>query len=494
MAYFVLLPQKGLTEESAVLSAWHVEEGDQVKEGDDLFDIETGKATFSVESETAGTVLEIIAKEGQEIPIKSVVCVIGSKGETYTLPGSENAVPEVLAPQQDSVTFVLMPQKGLTEESAVLSAWHVKRGDQVKEGDILFDIETGKATFSVESEAAGTVLQTIGNEGDEIPIKSVVCVIGPKEAKYSLPQQNSQVQNKASLPEETKPQTAPPLPDGNGRIFISPPARILAEQLGIDIRTVIPSGEENRITVDDVKQAAQKRENSKPDENAVAEYRVVKNSNIRKITARNMMRSLQGMAQFTLHSYFDATSILSLREKYKEDNIDISLSSMIVFAISRTILAYPELNAHFTEEETKLFSDVHVGVAVDTKNGLIVPTVFEANKKSLPQISGQIKSLAQKCRDDKIMPDEITGGTFTISNLGAANITYFTPIIVPPQTAILGVGNIEYKPMLSDRRITFLPSMNVSLTIDHRAVDGAPAARYLKILCGVLEDFTSILT
>ena len=393
--------------------------------------------------------------------------------------------------------FVLMPQKGLTEESAILAAWHVKKGDNVKEGDFLFDVETGKATFGVESQVAGTVLEILAEEGDEIPIKAVVCVIGSEGETYTVPGAKPEPEASdtkieetgAQVSVETKAPQAQSSPDGGSeRISISPRARALAKQFGIDIETVSPSSG-NRITAEDVQKAVKMQVDAavaEPDE-----YRIVKHSHIRKVTARNMMNSVQGMAQFTLHTYFDASNILSLREKYKADGLEISLNDMIVYAVSRTILDYPELNAHYNENEMKLFSDAHLGIAVDTNAGLIVPTLFKANQKSLSQISEEIKSLAEKCREEKITPEELSGGAFTISNLGGLNITMFTPIIVPPQTAILGVGCVEYKGSCPDGgKLRFFPAINLSLTIDHRAVDGAPAARYLKALCKILDDFS----
>ena len=501
MADFVLLPQKGLTEESAIITSWYVKEGDAVKKGDVLFDIETGKAIFTVESETDGTVLKRLAEEGDELPIKSVVCVIGAEGEAYSLPGAppaddeppkETSLHKIDVPPAENVppdvTFVRMPQKGLTEESAVLAAWHVKEGDAVKKGDELFDIETGKATFTVESEADGTVLETAGNAGDEIPIQTVVCVIGPPGASYTMPARAEEATRSPAEAEEKTP--APTEPQGKTegisprRISISPRAKALAAQYGIDIGTLKPTGADGRISVEDVEQAA------KTCGPAASGFSTVKNTPVRRAIARNMAASLQSMAQFTLHTDFDASAVLAVLDAHKKSGADISMSGLIVYAVSQTILAHPAMNAHFSEEETKIYSAVNVGVAVDTPGGLLVPVITGAEKKNLRQISDELRFLADRCRNGTIGPDEMNGGTFTISNLGSAGITHFTPIIVPPQTAILGVGRVDERLRKSDGTIEAYPSMGLSLTIDHRAVDGAPAARWLGALCKFLEVMT----
>jgi len=447
--------------------------------------------------------------------------------------------------------LILMPQKGLTEESAILSYWHVKKGDVVKEGDYLFDIETGKATFSIESEVAGTVLETIGGEGDEILVKSVVCVIGKPGESYDIPGRapaapaateapvmasKAQVQENAAptpaVPAQV-PMVAPirtpvivpsPVSDvgSSDRLFASPKARALAVEKGIDLAMVIPTGPNGRITRDDVLRAAAGEIAVRPSTLPVPaadhsltparpaaptasatsaggdDCTVVKNSTIRKVIARNMHQSLQSMAQLTLHAFFDASSLLEVKERLKarseaQGRPGITINDMIVHAVSRTILDFPALNAHYNDETTTLFHNAHIGVAVDTKAGLMVPTIFMANRLSLRQISETAKSLAKECQEGRATPQMLSGATFTTTNLGALRVAAFTPVIAPPQTAILGIGCIDYKVKPQDGQFVHYPAIGLSLTFDHRAVDGAPAARFLKALCENLEDYVSLL-
>jgi len=251
-------------------------------------------------------------------------------------------------------------------------------------------------------------------------------------------------------------------------------------------------------------------------------FTVVRNTNIRKVIARNMHQSLQQMAQLTLFASFDATSLLEVRDRLKarsavkaaagsagaaagatsgagagadaRSSVNITINDMIVFAVSRTILDFPTLNAHFDDENTTLFHDAHIGVAVDTRNGLIVPTVFNANRLSLRQIAETAKQLATACQEGKATPQMLAGATFTTTNLGALRIEAFTPVIAPPQTAILGIGCIDYKVRKEGDAFVHYPAISLSLTFDHRAVDGAPAARFLKALCERLEDYLGLLT
>ena len=452
--------------------------------------------------------------------------------------------------------LILMPQKGLTEESAILSYWHVKKGDVVKEGDYLFDIETGKATFSIESEVAGTVLETIGAEGDEILVKSVVCVIGKPGESYDIPGRAPAAAPAASAVSASAgksvsepvaaaqvPMVAPvrtpvvvPSPaaesGASDRLFASPKARALAVEKGIDLALVIPTGPNGRITRDDVLRAAAGEIAIRPStlpvpaaDHALATAKtgavapvaaittssaasaasadgddctVVKNSTIRKVIARNMHQSLQSMAQLTLHAFFDATSLLEVKDRIKirseaQGRPGITINDMIVHAVSRTILDFPALNAHYNDETTTLFHNAHIGVAVDTKAGLMVPTIFMANRLSLRQISETAKSLANECQEGRATPQMLSGATFTTTNLGALRVAAFTPVIAPPQTAILGIGCIDYKVKPRDGQFVHYPAIGLSLTFDHRAVDGAPAARFLKALCENLEDYVSLL-
>ncbi|MEA5001974.1 MAG: dihydrolipoamide acetyltransferase family protein [Christensenella sp.] len=403
-------------------------------------------------------------------------------------------------------SFILMPQKGLTEESVIMGEWHVKRGDVVSEGDILFEIETGKATFPVESDASGTVLETIGEPGDEIRVREVVCVIGEPGESYQIPgkeepvQEEKQVEASAvAAPAQVQSLKAEAAP--TGRIFASPIVRRLAKEKGADLTMVTPSGPNGRIIRADLekylKESPALCTASIPA--AQTEERVIAHTHIRKIIADNMMRSIHGMAQLTMAAEIDATQMLAYRRQMKE-KADIlpyagaTLNDMMVFALSRTLLEFPECNAHYKEDGLHVFSDANIGISVDTERGLMVPTVAQANRKSLGAISRETKELIAGCKAGSLDPAKLSGGTFTLTNLGTTGITVFTPIINPPQVAILGVGTVCYRQRIEDEALVTYPCMTLSLTIDHRAVDGAPAARFLQALTKRLENFPLILS
>ena len=229
------------------------------------------------------------------------------------------------------------------------------------------------------------------------------------------------------------------------------------------------------------------------------EFETVKNTGIRKAIAKNMHESLSSMAQLTLTAYFDATAIFKYREMIKQNREklgypNVSINDMILFALSRTVLDYPIFNAHYSDKETKIFHRVHLGVATDTERGLMVPTLPNADLKSLNMISREAKALSAACRDNTITPAQLTGGTITVTNLGNNNISGFTPVINPPQTCIVGVGSPEWRVRPGkDGEVEMYRAMAICLTIDHRAVDGAPAAKFLNDFCRRLESFTLLL-
>ena len=405
-------------------------------------------------------------------------------------------------------TVITMPQQGLTEESSVIAEWYVKEGDTVSVGMPLFAIETGKATFDVESEAAGTVLGIFAAEGDDVPIKAPVCVIGEPGEAFERPQSTSPAS--AAVPAEVE-KTEVPLPvqpvvtkPQVESIFASPRAKAAAGRAGVDWHQAVPTGAEGRVIERDIfaltagrgKAAEVVKETA---DETDAEFEIMKNSGIRKVIAQNMHDSLAGMAQLSMTAYFDATELFAFRAKVKAMGEklgypNISINDMILFAVSRTVLDHPLFNAHFSDAETKIFHRVHLGVATNTERGLMVPTLFNANLKSLNTISREAKTLSAACRENTVKPDQLKGGTITVTNLGNNDISSFTPVINPPQTAIIGVCSPEWRVRPGkDGEIEMYRAMGISLTFDHRAVDGAPAAAFLHDFCQRLENFPLLL-
>ncbi len=414
------------------------------------------------------------------------------------------------------VNGVLMPKAGITVESCIIGKWRKAVGDRVAVGDILFDYETDKASFECESTAGGELLEIFFQDGDEVPCLVNVCAIGTKGEDCASLRPVGTTPAAPSAPAEEAPgvraELTPSAPAGTGAP-VSPRARKLAETAGVDAAQAAGTGPNGRIIERDVRrlmsEGAPVREALPVEEEAFAardsglsggeaEYEDVKFSNIRRVIARGMVNSLQAMAQLTEHFSFDASAIQGYRKLLKGmegDCAGITLGDMLLFAVSRTILDYPDLNANAIEDgSVRRFRHVNLGVAVDTPRGLMVPTIFHADQKSLLQISREVRELAAQARSGRISPDLLAGGTFTVTNLGSTGVEMFTPIINPPQTGILGVCGITQRVRAGeDGQAVLYPAMGLSLTVDPRIGDGAPAAYFMRALCGNLERFTALL-
>jgi len=423
-------------------------------------------------------------------------------------------------------TAVIMPRQGQSVESCLIGKWYKNKGDKVSAGDILFTYETDKASFEEESKVDGIMLDVFFEEGDDVECLVNVCVIGaegesaeefrPASDGAGSPSAGAPAENSvAALPQNDKDLAVSQNDGGSigfvskdspsdGRVRISPRARHLAAKTLADLSYAVPTGANGRIIERDV-QAVLSAGHRSPEgsaASAVSGQRKQENrppelvplSNVRKFIAKAMHASLSNSAQLTSHSSFDASDVFDFRKRLKsmEDYPDfakITITDIIIYAASRVLLNHKYINAHFLGDKMQLFNNAHIGVAVDTPRGLLVPTIFNANHMSLSELSTHAKTLFEKCKQGSIEPDLLKGASFTISNLGGLGVEIFTPILNPPQTGILGVCNtIERtkggKPY---------PALGLSITYDHQAMDGADSARFLKDLTDYLENFTSNL-
>ena len=446
-----------------------------------------------------------------------------------------------------NATPVIMPRQGQSVESCIISKWHKKVGDMVAEGDTLFSYETDKASFDEVSKVSGKMLAIFFEEGDDVECLLNVCVIGEDGANADAFNPNAtaapvapaaEAAPVASAPVAAAPVAVVSTAKAGDALKISPRAKNLAEKTFADISLATPTGPNGRIIERDVERlisegkvvtpaaadalgkgivgtgiggrvttadiaaagSAPAAAPTAPAEVAapVADYEEVPMTNIRKVIAKSMSASLTEMAQLTLNTSFDATAILNYRKVLKAKGEafgmeKVTLNDMILYAVSRIILGHRDINAHLIDNKMRLFNNVHLGVACDTARGLMVPTVFNANKMSLKEISAESKRVTGMCRDGACSPDLLKGASFTITNLGSLGIESFTPVINPPQTAILGVCGTETKIREKNGEISTYQAMGLSLTFDHRAVDGAPAAKFLKELCEALENFDLLL-
>jgi pyruvate dehydrogenase E2 component (dihydrolipoamide acetyltransferase) len=405
-------------------------------------------------------------------------------------------------------TAVIMPRQGQSVESCIITGWHKHVGDKVNINDILFSYETDKSTFEEEAKVEGEMLAIFFEEGDDVECLVNVCVIGEKGEDISefLPTSDDNNKNElsSSAPVTTPVITTETTNDSTtittGKIKISPRARKMAEKNNISIDSVAATGPGGRIIARDIQslidsgQASFVKETpiQRKGELSSPESEIIPLSTVRKTISKVMHASLQNSAQLTFDTSFDATDIFEFRKKAKQAMGDSgvpipSINDIIIYAASRVLLKHKSLNAHFLNDETmKVFNVSHIALAVDTPRGLLVPTIFNASEMGLSQLTAESKRLQSLCAQGTINPDLLQGASFTISNLGTMGIEAFTPILNPPQTGILGVcATIERL-----RNEKSYPAMGLSLTYDHRALDGADAARFLKDLVNYLENFT----
>jgi len=435
-------------------------------------------------------------------------------------------------------TSIIMPRQGQSVESCILTSWNVKEGDAVKTGQIVASIETDKATFEVESPGEGVVLARFFDEGADIPVLTTIAVIGQPGEDFSnlRPGASNSIVVDSSTPISSaiKPLTAPvaistsPSTE-NG---ISPRARKAAEQFGIPTAAIPGSGPGGRVIERDVIAAKNQMPNlSGPAKDALAKGlsapsygsgpggRVLSTDmtakqakpvtasaapkttpvkGIRKIIAEKMKLSLQSTAQLTLTRSLDASVLQSYRARAKQhaetmQTAKVTINDLIVYATIQALKKHPSLNAHFLGDKIVESSDIHIGIAVDTSRGLMVPVLQHAQAMSLTDVAGAIRPLAESAQKGNVSPDLLSGGTFTITNLGSLGVETFTPVLNPPEVAILGVGGIALKPVRKNDEVVFVDAITLSLTIDHQAVDGAPAARFLQDLCIMLENIDLLL-
>jgi pyruvate dehydrogenase E2 component (dihydrolipoamide acetyltransferase) len=529
MANTVIMPKIGITVEECILTTWHKKVGDHVSKGDILFSYETDKTAIDQESEFEGTLLATFYEEGDVVPCLKDVCVIGEPGEKVeSAPAAEEAAPAPAEKKEEpapapapavaekaptvqelnpDVDIVIMPKIGITVEECILTTWNKKVGDKVSKGDILFSYETDKTAIDQESEFEGELLDIFYEEGDVVPCLEPVCAIGKPGTKFVRPEAGA-VAQEAPAAESVK--AAPVEAKSTGKASndtpVSPRAKTFAKRLGIDdFSNIVPTGPEGRIIAKDVENYAATAPKKAEPAKVVAAPAEVKPAvaapaapeadyvdeplnSVRKYIKKSMTASLQDIPQLTLNTSFDATVIMALRAKFKanEEFAGITLNDMLVHAVAKVILDFPMLNAHLNDGVLRKFKKAHIGVAVDTARGLMVPTLVGASDLSLLNVSKQLKELIAQTKEGKLPPDNPRKAAFTISNLGSFGIESFTPVINPPQTGILGVDTITYR-IRKDG--TTYPAMGLSLTLDHGAMDGADGARFLKALVNYLENF-----
>lgn len=535
MATVINMPRLSDTMEEGTVATWLKKVGDKIEEGDILAEIETDKATMEFESFNEGTLLHIGVEEGDTAAVDTLLAIIGEEGEdisgllngstTETEEKAPKAIEETTSNSDaaettelpEGVIVVTMPRLSDTMEEGTVATWLKKVGEEIEEGDILAEIETDKATMEFESFNVGTLLHIGLEEGDSAKVDALLAIIGPKGTDVSSVAKNFKIaggdnasnevkveapkhEMKAEVP-KVEAKVEPTVQNtSNGRIFVSPLAKKMAEEKGINLSQVQGSGENGRIVKRDIENfvPVAATQSSAPVAKFVAtgqeDTDEVKHSQMRKVIAKRLAESKFTAPHYYLNVEFDMENAMAFRAQYNSiPDIKISYNDMIVKACALALRQHPQVNSQWFADKMQLNNHVHIGVAVAVEDGLVVPVVKFANEQSLPQIGASVKDFAGRARKRKLTPQEMEGSTFTISNLGMFGIESFTSIINQPNSAILSVGAIVAKPVVKNGQVVAGHTMKLTLACDHRTVDGATGAQFLQTLKGYIENPVTML-
>jgi len=538
MAEIIRMPKMSDTMEEGVIAAWLKKVGDEVKSGDILAEVETDKATMELESYEDGTLLHIGIEEKASVPVDGLIAIIGKKGEDISalLSGATTAAPEVetTAPvkQEEAssqsvekidvsgikATIINMPKMSDTMTEGTIAQWLKKVGDEVKSGDILAEVETDKATMELESYDDGTLLYIGPKDGESVEVDGVLAIVGEKGADYEtlLKAESSKAtstdnsSSESSAPEQKQQDTKPTavasssneaVVSSNGRVKASPLAKKLADEKGVDITQIQGSGENGRVVKRDVEhfvpsQVVVSTTASTSQTQTVGQesFEEVPLSQMRKVIAKRLSESKFTAPHFYLTMEINMDKTIEARKSINEISPDkISFNDFVLKATAAALRKHPNVNVSWQGDTLRKNHHIHIGVAVAVDEGLLVPVVRFADNKSLSSISSEVKMLAKNAADKKLQPADWEGNTFTISNLGMYGIEEFTAIVNPPDACILAVGGIKQTAIVKDGQLVPGNMMKVTLSCDHRAVDGAVGAAFLHTLKGLLEDPVRIL-
>ncbi len=537
MATVINMPRLSDTMTEGTVATWLKKVGDTIKEGDILAEIETDKATMEFESFNSGTLLHIGIQEGQSAPVDSLLAIIGKEGEDISAllsplapNGGTKTEVEITTTSTPSpsgkagmglgVKVITMPRLSDTMTTGTVATWLKKVGDEVKEGDILAEIETDKATMEFESFNSGTLLFIGIQEGGTAPVDSVLAIIGPAGTdvtgiaeNYAKGATTAPAKTEEATPKTENQQTATQettTTDG-GRIFASPLAKQIASAKGINIAHVKGSGENGRIIKSDVENytasapatAPTTSQPEAPTAQAVVKPFVpvgemysekIPNSTMRKVIAKRLSESIFTAPHFYLTIEVNMDEAMKSRATINTiPDTKVSFNDMVIKACAMGLKKHLKVNSQWADDAITINHHINIGVAVAVEDGLVVPVLKFADQMSLSQIGGNVKDLAGRAKIKKLQPAEMEGSTFTVSNLGMFGITEFTSIINQPNSAILSVGAIVEKPVVKNGQIVVGNTMKVTLACDHRTVDGATGAQFLQTLRTFLENPVTML-
>lgn len=556
MAEAIRMPLLSDTMKEGVIAAWHKKVGDKVKSDDVLAEVETDKATMEVMPYVDGTLLYVGVEKGQAAKVNDIIAIVGKEGEDYqsllsgasteaaapaeekapakeektteAAPAAENKPadnqPAEKKPLPAGATVVRMPLLSDTMKEGKIVAWHKKVGDTVKSDDVLADVETDKATMEVMGYADGTLLYVGVKEGEAAKINDIIAIVGKagtdvspfldggaaeapateNKQENAAPASNAPATATAAQPAET------PAENGDDRVKASPLAKRVAKEKGINISDVKGSGDNGRIIMRDVTAytpaaaavpAPPAQQGDKKAVQPVVSFPAgqeghtdTPNSQMRKIIAQRLSESKFSAPHFYLRMTLTMDKAMEARKAMIDaSGVKISFNDLVIKACAMALRKHPEVNSSWMGDFIRQNHHIHIGTAVAVDEGLIVPVIKFADQRSLSQIAQEASVLIEKARNKKLQPQEFTGNTFTISNLGMMDIDEFTAIINPPDSCILAVGKIAATPVVENGQVVVRNLLKLTLSCDHRVVDGAVGARFMQTLKGYLENPVTML-
>jgi pyruvate dehydrogenase E2 component (dihydrolipoamide acetyltransferase) len=531
MAEVIRMPKMSDTMLEGVIANWLKKEGDVIKSGDIIAEVETDKATMELENYEDGTLLYIGVKVGEAVPVDGIIAIVGTPGEDYSAllaaPAAASAPAPVVAAEAPAAApvaattaptptidlsgvkavAVRMPKMSDTMVEGVIAKWLKAVGDVIKNGDIIAEVETDKATMELENYEDGTLLYIGAKEGQGVIVDGIIAIVGEPGANYQLIL-DAEAAPKSAAPVAAAPAPAPvasaPAPavtkapvveekvasKPGVELKASPLARALAKEKGYNLNWITGTGEGGRITKADVEEYNPNSGGANANfTGGVESFEDIPNSQMRKTIARRLSESKFSAPEFYLTMEINMDKAMEARVSMNEVlPVKISFNDMVIKATALSLAKHPKVNSYWMEDRIRVNKHVHIGMAVAVEDGLLVPVIRFASEKSIAQISAEAKDLGGKAKNKLLQPKDWEGNTFTVSNLGMFGIDQFTSIINSPESCILAVGGIKETVGVKNGQFYATNIMKLTLTCDHRVVDGATGAAFLLTLKQYLED------
>lgn len=543
MAEVIRMPLLSDTMKEGVIAEWHKKVGDKVKADDVLADVETDKATMEVMPFVSGTVLYIGVEKGKAAKVNDIIAIVGKEGEDFAslLDGDNKSTPEAAKTSEsnttekeevstpattaapaaaaaipEGVTVIRMPLLSDTMTEGKIVSWNKKEGDVVKSDDVLADVETDKATMEVMGYADGTLLHIGVPAGSAAKINEIIAIVGkpgtdiqailnapaaPENTKTTAATTAAPIAPVANAPSSAAATTAVSENNNDNRVKISPLAKKIAQEKGIDIKALAGSGDGGRIVKRDIDNYTPQTAKAGPTANTAVNavsgkegHTDIPLTQMRKIIASRLAESKFSAPHFYLKISVKMDKAMEARKQINElGGTKISFNDFIIKACAMALRKHPDVNSSWMGDFIRANHHINIGSAIAVEEGLIVPVIKFADQLSLTQIAATASDLYAKARNKKIQPNEFTGNTFTISNLGMMGIDEFTAIINPPDSCILAVGNIVPTPVVESNAVVIRQILKLTLSCDHRVVDGAVGAQFLQTLKTYLENPVTML-